>query len=69
MEDRITFGVFWKTKLEPHEWQLFAGWFDSYADAVEEAMKALKNPRSLKVMFAERVETIQAVAIWENDDE
>ena len=68
MEDRITYGVLWRTKLDPDEWQLFAGWFDCYADAVEEAIKVLKNPRSLEVRVVERTETFESLATWRNEE-
>lgn len=68
MNDRITYGVYWRTKFEPNEWRLYIGWFDCYWDAVEEAKNALKNPRSLEVRVVERTETFESLDTWRNED-
>ena len=33
MDERITYGVLWKTATDPDEWRVFSAWFTLYAAA------------------------------------
>jgi hypothetical protein len=64
MEDKITYGVLWKTKLDPDEWQLFAGWFEDCTDAVNEVIKTVENPRCIESRLVKRTETFKSLGAW-----
>ena len=61
LDDKITYGVFWRTALNPDEWRCFSAWFNSYEAAREEANLVLKNPRCISAVVVERVETFEFV--------
>ena len=61
MDDRITYGVYYRTKANPDEWRIFSAWFASYESAREEAQRASQNQRFLEVRIVERVETFSFV--------
>ena len=68
MDDRISYGVFWNTKLNPGKWRIFSAWFTSYEAAREEVELALKNPRCIAARIVERAETFESVAEWERKE-
>ena len=68
MDDRISYGVFWNSKLNPGEWHIFSEWFTSYEAAREEVELVLKNPRCIAVRIVERVETFESVGEWERKE-
>ena len=68
MEDKITYGVLWKTKLDPDIWQLIYGWFESHESAKKAAEIAMRNPRSIKVVIVERRETFEVLEAWGGDE-
>lgn len=61
IEAKTTYGVYWKTKLNPDNWEIFSAWFTSYEAAKEEAKLALRNPRHIEVKVVERVETFKPI--------
>ena len=65
MDERITYGVLWKTATDPDEWRVYSAWFTLYAAAKNDADIAMQNPRSVAVKIVERTETFESVAEWE----
>ncbi len=61
MDDKITYGVFYRTNECPKEWRIFSAWFESYEEARKEARIAHKNQRFIEVRIVERVETFSFV--------
>lgn len=68
MEDKITYGVFWNTKINSDEWNLFSVWFTSYEEARKEAAFVFKNSRCRAVKIVERVETFMDVREWKGEN-
>ncbi len=62
MEDKITYGVFWKT-TENEEWHEFSTWFTNYGGAYKVYEDVLTNPRCIQAKIVERVETFNDVAV------
>ena len=69
MDDKITYGVFYRSKYLPDEWCLFSSWFETYEEARKEAREASRNPRFLEVRIVERVEPFSFVGGKEYSDE
>ncbi len=61
MDDKITYGVFYRSKFNPDEWCIFSAWFESYEEARKEKRTARANTRFLEVRIVERVETFSFV--------
>lgn len=66
MDEKITYGVFYRCKFNPDEWRFFSTWFATYEAARKEAQKASQNIRFLEVRIVERVETFSFVGLVEN---
>lgn len=60
MGERVTYGVFYTTKVFPDDWRIFTNWTTSYVDAKEEAEILLKNPR-FKVVIVKRIEAFKTI--------
>ena len=56
MDDKITYGVFYRCRFRPDEWRSYSSWFASYEAAKKEAQAASKNTRFLEVRIVERTE-------------
>lgn len=62
MEDRITYGVFWRT-TDNKEWHEFSPWFTNYDGAYKTYEDVLTNPRCIQAKIVERIETFNDVAM------
>lgn len=59
--DIVTYGVFWRTKLDPEKWDFYSGWYSEILYAKEDAKRAAKNPRVIEVAVVERVEKLNII--------
>lgn len=62
MEDKITYGVFWRTTFR-QEWHEFFAWFTSYKDAEHALQMALGAGQCIEAGIVERVETFDFTEI------
>lgn len=62
MEDKITYGVFWRT-TENKEWHSFFSWFPKYKDAENALQMALSAGQCIEAGIVERVETFEFTVI------
>jgi len=62
MEDKITYGVFWRT-TDNKEWNEFSTWFIEFDGACKSYTDVLTNQRCIQAKIVERVETFNDVVV------
>lgn len=62
LEDKFSYGVFWKEANRSNEFHQFSAWFSNYGDAYSTYEEVQKNPLCVKAMIVERSEHYEIVA-------
>lgn len=67
MNEEITYGVYWTTRVKPSEYQLFFGYCKDYDTAYQHYTELINNnPMCHMAWIVERTEHYETITRWES---